>query len=63
MKKKWYKSKILWFNVLVAMGAAAEASLNVIENYFEPKVYFSLIMMVAGVNVVLRFMTTSGIKK
>lgn len=63
MKKKWYKSKMLWFNVAVAMGAAAEASLNVIQGYFEPRVYFALIMGVAGVNVVLRFMTTSGISK
>lgn len=63
MTKKWWKSKLVWFNVLVAMGTAAEASLHIIADRFTPEVYFSLILLVSGVNVVLRFATNTGIEK
>ena len=61
--KKWYKSKTLWFNVAVAMGAAVEASLTLVQGYFDPRVFLALIGLVAGINVVLRFLTTTGISK
>ena len=61
--KKWYKSKLVWFNVLVAVGAAAEASLHIIAANFTPNVYFGLILAVTAVNVVLRFATSTGITK
>ena len=61
--KKWYKSKTLWFNVAVAMGAAVEASLTLVQGYFDPRVFLALIGLVAGINVVLRFLTTTGVSK
>jgi hypothetical protein len=61
--KKWYKSKVLWFNVAVAIGAAIETSLTLVEGYFDPRVFLALIGLTAGVNVVLRFMTTTGVSK
>jgi hypothetical protein len=61
--KKWYKSKTLWFNVAVAIGAAVEASLTLVQGYFDPRVFLALIGLVAGVNVVLRFLTTTGVSK
>jgi hypothetical protein len=61
--KKWYKSKTLWFNILVAMGAAVETSLTLIQGYFDPRVFLALIGLMAGVNVVLRFLTTTGVSK
>jgi hypothetical protein len=61
--KKWYKSKIIWFNVAIAMGAAVEASLNIIEGYFDPRIYFGLVVLIAGVNVLLRCISTSGLYK
>jgi len=61
--KKWYKSKTLWFNILVAMGAAIETSLTLIQGYFDPRVFLALIGLTAGVNVVLRFLTTTGVSK
>lgn len=63
MKKPWYKSKIVLFNVLVAVGTAAEASLHVIADNFSPNVYFGLILAVSAVNVVLRFVTTTAVTK
>lgn len=61
--KPWYKSKTVWFNVLVAMGVAAEASLSLIQGYFDPRIYFALIIVIAGVNVVLRIISSAGITK
>jgi hypothetical protein len=61
--KKWYKSKTLWFNVAVAIGAAVEASLTLVQGYFDPRVFLALIGLTAGVNVVLRFLTTTGVSK
>ena len=61
--KKWYKSKVLWFNVAVAIGAAVEASLTLVQGYFDPRVFLALIGLTAGVNVVLRFMTTTSVTK
>jgi len=61
--KKWYKSKVLWFNVVVAIGAAVETSLTLVQGYFDPRVFLALIGLTAGVNVVLRFMTTTGVSK
>jgi hypothetical protein len=61
--KKWYKSRVLWFNVAVAIGAAVESSLSMIQGYFDPRVFLALIGLTAGVNVVLRFMTTTSVTK
>ena len=61
--KKWYKSKTLWFNVAVAIGAAVEASLTLVQGYFDPRVFLALIGITAGINVVLRFLTTTGVSK
>lgn len=61
--KKWYKSRTLWFNVAVAIGAAVEASLSLIEGYFDPRIFLALIGITAGVNVILRFLTTTGVSK
>jgi hypothetical protein len=61
--KKWYKSKVLWFNVAVAIGAAVEASLTLVQGYFDPRVFLGIIGLTAGINVVLRFLTTSKVTK
>ncbi len=61
--KKWYRSKTLWFNVAVAIGAAVEASLTLVQGYFDPRVFLAIIGLTAGINVILRFFTTSGVTK
>lgn len=61
--KRWYKSKVLWFNVLVAIGSAVEASLSLVQDYFDPRVFLAIIGLTAGVNVILRFSTTKGVSK
>lgn len=61
--KKWYKSKVLWFNVAVAIGAAIEASLTLIQGYFDPRIFLGIMGLTAGVNVILRFLTTTAVTK
>lgn len=61
--KKWYKSKTLWFNVAVGIGTAVEVSLHLVEGYFDPRVFLAIIGATAGVNVVLRFISTEGLEK
>lgn len=61
--KPWYKSKTIWFNVMAAMGAAAEASLTVIQGEMNPNYFLALTIFVAGGNVVLRFISTQGLTK
>jgi len=54
---------MVWFNVLVGVGAAIEASLSLIQGYFDPRVFLAIIAVTSGVNVILRFMTTTGVAK
>lgn len=61
--KPWWKSKVLWFNVLIAVGAAIEASLSLVQGYFDPRVFLFIIAITSGINVVLRFVTSQGITK
>lgn len=61
--KKWYKSKTLWFNVAVAIGAAIESSFTLVQSYFDARVFLVLIGLMAGINVILRFLTTTGVSK
>lgn len=61
--KKWYTSRMLWFNFIVGVGAAIEASLNVIQGYFDPRVYFAIIALVSGINMALRFISSSKLIK
>jgi hypothetical protein len=45
------------------MGAAVEIYMNTLQSYFDPKVYFGLAVLIAGVNVVLRCISASAITK
>ena len=60
-KKPWYKSKTLWFNVLVAALVALEASASMIQPFLKGNVYgYGLLILTAG-NAMLRIITTQGL--
>ena len=61
MTKKWYKSKTVWVNILTAVAAfgAAIVGDGVVTN---PQVLKYLLLGMALVNVVLRFITTTGVR-
>lgn len=61
--KKWYKSKMLWFNFIIGVGSAIEASLNIVQGYFDPRVYFAIVALVSGINMALRFISSSQLTK
>jgi len=61
--KRWYKSKVLWFNFIVGVGAASEASLNIVQGYFDPRVYFAIVTAISGVNMALRVISTTKLTK
>ncbi len=61
--KPWWKSKIIWFNIVVGMLGAAEASANLIQPYVPGNVYgYGLLLLTVG-NTALRIITTQGIGK
>ena len=60
-KKPWYKSKTIWFNIIVAMLAALEASSAMIQPFVQGSVYgYGLLILTIG-NAGLRIITTQGL--
>jgi len=60
--KPWYKSRTLWFNVIVAGLAAMEASAGLLQPYISGNVYgYGLTLLTVG-NAMLRIVTTQGVK-
>lgn len=59
--KKWWKSKVLWLNVLLAAGTVAEANLGLVRDLFGSVTYLSIISFAAAANAFLRFVTTEKI--
>ncbi len=61
--KKWYKSKTLWLNAAFAALTAIEASIHLMQTALGPASYLVLAGCVAGGNMILRTVTTTGIEK
>jgi hypothetical protein len=60
--KPWYKSKTLWVNILVAVLATLEASTGLLQPYLPNHWYVAVAVGLPVINVVLRIITTQGIK-
>jgi hypothetical protein len=61
--KKWWKSKTLWLNVLLAAGTAAEANMGLLRDQFGPQAYLVIISVAAAANAFLRFVTSQPLEK
>ncbi len=62
-RKKWWKSRTLWFNALVATLGAVEASVHLVQPYVAGNIYgYGLLLLSVG-NTFLRFLTTQGVGK
>jgi hypothetical protein len=59
--KQWYKSKTLWFNLLIAGLAALEASFSFLQPLFSESVYGILITVLTIGNALLRIISTQTI--
>ena len=60
-QKVWYRSKVLWFNVLVALLATAEVSLRVVQDYLPGNVFAWLTFVLTVGNAALRVITRQGL--
>jgi len=61
--KKWYRSKTLWFNAIVAALVALEASLGQLSSFIPANWYAILAIILPVGNAILRVISTTGIGK
>lgn len=61
IKKRWYKSRTLWFNGVFASLTAIEASAHFIQPYLPGNIYGYGLMILAAGNAMLRIITTQGV--
>ena len=64
MKKPWYQSKTVWFNVITVGGAVltgAVGLLPTLQFMMTPQQYALTFMAVGIVNIILRSLTTNAI--
>lgn len=61
--KRWHQSKTLWFNLIVAILIALEASLHHLSSILPIEWYGVLATVLAVGNSVLRVITTTEIIK
>ena len=59
--KKWYKSRVLWFNVLLAGLGALEASANLIQPYVPGDIYGWGLMVLTVGNSMMRVLGSRGL--
>lgn len=60
--KSWWKSKTLWFNMIVAVLATLEATTGLLQPFLPGHWYAAVAIGLPVVNVILRVITTQGIK-
>lgn len=60
--KPWYRSKTIWFNILLAALTALEASFSMLQPNIPVNVYGILATLLAVGNAVLRIISTTTIK-
>ena len=63
MNKSWYKSKTIWFNIIVAGLVALEASFSLLNGILPANVYGILATVLAVGNASLRVISNSKLTK
>lgn len=61
--KKWWQSKTIWFNIIVASLVALEETFSALQGLLPANVYAIAVPVLAIGNAVLRIVTTQGITK
>lgn len=59
--KKWYQSKTLWINAIVAMLVALEAGTGLLQPLLPVNLYTSIAVGLPIVNALLRVVTSKAI--
>lgn len=60
--KSWWKSKTMWVNIIVAVLASLEATTGLLQPYLPEHWYVVVAVGLPVINVVLRIVTTQGLK-
>lgn len=60
--KAWWKSKTLWVNIIVAVLASLEATTGLLQPFLPEHWYVVVAVGLPVINVVLRIVTTQGLK-
>lgn len=60
--KAWWKSKTLWINIIVAVLASLEATTGLLQPFLPEHWYVVVAVGLPVINVVLRIVTTQGLK-
>jgi hypothetical protein len=60
--KPWYKSKTIMFNLIMSALVSAEQSFPLLQAFLGDSTYGILLFTLTIGNVVLRSITTSGVK-
>lgn len=60
--KPWWKSKTLWVNITIAVLASLEATTGLLQPYLPEHWYVVVAVGLPIINVVLRVITTEGLK-
>lgn len=63
MSKPFWRSKTLWFNALVALGAAVESQVGMLKAYVGPEGYVAMVMLIPAVNTMLRIISKEELGK
>lgn len=61
--KPFWKSKTLWFNVLVALLATVESQVEMLKPFLGAEGYAALVLLVPAINVGLRLISTAALTK
>lgn len=62
MSKKWYHSKIIWFNATAASLLLVEQNLPILQPLIPLNIYTVATVVIPIVNVWLRVITAKGVK-
>lgn len=60
--KPWWQSKTLWVNITVAVLASLEATTGLLQPFLPEHWYVVVAVGLPVINVVLRIVTTQGLK-
>jgi len=61
VRKPWYHSKTIWFNIIMAGLGTLEASANIVQPFVPGNIYgWGLLVLTVG-NAMLRIITAQGV--
>lgn len=59
--KKWWKSKVVWFNLIVALLLLAEANITKLQGLLPDDKYQLAAFALPIINLFMRFLSTQGL--